>query len=193
MSVVSRCLPRKSLRGITELKGKSVGVKPAQPDLLTLMAAQVGLNAAKDIHWVTDRKVKPLELFAEGKIDAFLGFAPEPQELRARHAGHVIATTTLDRPWSQYFCCMLTGNREFVRNHAVATKRVVRAVLKATDLCATEPTQGTKGRPFLAINGYHPLEGRSLRINPSSTLCSRLIVGRDDMLAGQHPGGNVKE
>ena len=36
---------------------------------------------------------------------------------------------------------MLTGNREFVRKHAVATKRVVRAVLKATDLCATEPTQ----------------------------------------------------
>ena len=137
MSAVSSCLPRKILRGITELKGKSVGVKTAQPDLLTLMAAQVGLNAAKDIHWVTDRKVKPLELFAEGKIDAFLGFAPEPQELRARHAGHVIATTTLDRPWSQYFCCMLTGNREFVRNHAVATKQVVRAVLKATDLCAT--------------------------------------------------------
>ena len=36
---------------------------------------------------------------------------------------------------------MLTGNREFVRNHAVATKQVVRAVLKATDLCATEQTQ----------------------------------------------------
>ena len=39
------------------------------------------------------------------------------------------------------FCRMLTGNREFVRKHAVATKRVVRAVLKATDLCATEQTQ----------------------------------------------------
>ena len=38
MSAVSSCLPRKILRGITELKGKSVGVKTAQPDLLTLMA-----------------------------------------------------------------------------------------------------------------------------------------------------------
>jgi NitT/TauT family transport system substrate-binding protein len=45
----------------------------------------------------------------------------------------------MDRPWSQYFCCMLAGNREFVRNHPVATKRVLRAVLKAADLCASEP------------------------------------------------------
>ena len=28
---------------------------------------------------------------------------------------------------------------EYVRNHPVATKRVVRAILKATDLCATDP------------------------------------------------------
>ena len=36
---------------------------------------------------------------------------------------------------------MLAGNREFVRKHPVATKRVVRAILKATDLCATEPAR----------------------------------------------------
>jgi NitT/TauT family transport system substrate-binding protein len=72
---------------------------------------------------------------------AFLGFPPEPQELRARHAGHVIVSTTTDRPWSEYFCCMLTGNREYVRSHPVATKRVMRAVFKATDLCATDPAR----------------------------------------------------
>ena len=44
-----------------------------------------------------------------------------------------------DRPWSQYFCCMVEGNREFVRQHPVATKRVLRALLKAADLCANEP------------------------------------------------------
>src|SRR5690348_15762511 len=103
------------------------------------MAAQVGLDPEKDFRWVIDPKVKPLDLFAEGKIDAFLGFPPEPQELRARHAGHVILDTTVDRPWSQYFCCMLGGNREFVQKHPVATKRVLRAILKATDLCASEP------------------------------------------------------
>jgi NitT/TauT family transport system substrate-binding protein len=34
---------------------------------------------------------------------------------------------------------MVTGNRDFVRTHPVATKRVVRAILKGVDLCATQP------------------------------------------------------
>src|SRR5260370_21214834 len=59
----------------------------------------------------------------------------------ARHIGHVLVNTAVDRPWSQYFCCMLTGSREYVRNHPVATKRVLRAILNAADLCATEPAR----------------------------------------------------
>jgi NitT/TauT family transport system substrate-binding protein len=51
----------------------------------------------------------------------------------------VIVNTAVDRPWSQYFCCMLGGNRDFVRNHPIATERVLRAILKAMDLCAMEP------------------------------------------------------
>jgi NitT/TauT family transport system substrate-binding protein len=39
---------------------------------------------------------------------------------------------------------MLAGNREFVMNNPVATKRVVRAVLKAADLCATEPAASAR-------------------------------------------------
>jgi NitT/TauT family transport system substrate-binding protein len=34
---------------------------------------------------------------------------------------------------------MLAGNREFVRKNPVATKHVVRTILKATDLCDSEP------------------------------------------------------
>jgi NitT/TauT family transport system substrate-binding protein len=34
-------------------------------------------------------------------------------------------------------CCW--GHREFARNHPVATKRVIRAILKVVDLCAKEP------------------------------------------------------
>src|SRR5262249_2784807 len=86
--------------------------------------------------------------FAEGKIDAFLGFPPEPQELRARQIGHVIVNSSVDRPWSEYFCCMLAGNREFVRQHPVATKRALRAILKATDLCVTDPA--LSARPIVA-------------------------------------------
>ena len=127
-------------RTITDLKGKSVGVQALEShELVTLMAALVGLDPAKDIHWITEPKVKPIELFEQGKIDAFLAFPPEPQDLRTRHIGHVIVNTAVDRPWSQYFCCMLAGNREFVARYPVATKHVVRAILTATDLCAADP------------------------------------------------------
>jgi NitT/TauT family transport system substrate-binding protein len=126
---------------ITELKGKRVAAD--SPLLLTLMAAQVGLDPANDIHWVTstDPSFNPLELFAEGKVDAFLGFPPNPQELRTRHIGHVIVSTAADRPWSQYFCCMLSGNQGYVRKYPMATKRAMRAILKAADLCANEPAR----------------------------------------------------
>jgi len=133
---------REAIRSITDLKGKRVGVQAigSLPNIfIVLMAAEVGLHPEKDIDWVTDPNVKPKELFIDGKIDAFLGFPPEPQELRARGISHVIVNTALDRPWSQYYCCMLGGNPEYVRNYPVATKRALRAVLKAADLCTTDP------------------------------------------------------
>jgi NitT/TauT family transport system substrate-binding protein len=132
-----------NIRHVADLKGKTIGLRATPVGVLTLMAAEIGLDPAKDIHWVTSAEsgTDPLELFVQGKIDAFLGFPPEPQELRARHAGHVILNTTTDRPWSHYFCCTLASNRDYVRKHPVATKRVLRAVLKAADLCASDPAR----------------------------------------------------
>jgi NitT/TauT family transport system substrate-binding protein len=132
------------IRNVVDLKGRTVGLQDwGSPThvLVALMAAHVGLDPAKDIRWVTDPSVKPIEQFIEGKIDAFMGFPPQPQDLRARQIGHVIVNSTVDRPWSQYFCCMAAGNREYVQKYPVATKRALRAILKATDLCATEPTR----------------------------------------------------
>jgi len=137
------------IRSVADLRGKTVGVQIAGANphaFLIAMAAHVGLDPKADIHWVTstDASVKPLELFAEGKIDAFLGTPPEPQELRARGIGHVIFNSIVDRPWSQYFCCVLVGYQEYVRRHPVATKRVLRAILKAADLCVTEPARAAQ-------------------------------------------------
>jgi len=136
-----------NVRSIGDLKGKTVGVQAigSMPHtLVTLMAAQIGLDPKTDIRFVIDPKLKPIELFAAGKIDAFLGFPPEPQELRARKIGHVLVNTALDRPWSQYFCCLLAGNRDFVRKNPVASKGVLRAILKATDLCAGDPASAAR-------------------------------------------------
>ena len=136
-----------SVRSIADLKGKSVGVQglgSSQHVFTAAMAAYVGLDPAKDIQWVINPQVKPTELYEKGEIDAFLGFPPEPQDLRARHIGRVIVNSAADRPWSQYFCCMLAGNRDYVGRYPVATKRVLRAVLKADDLCGSEPSQAAR-------------------------------------------------
>ena len=130
------------IRRITDLKGKTVGVPSlgSGPHVfVSSMLAYVGLDPNQDVRWITSQPVRPKELFAAGKIDAFLGFPPEPQELRARNVGHVIVNSSVNRPWSQYFCCMLAGNAEFIRQHPIATKRVLRAILKITDLCVAEP------------------------------------------------------
>jgi NitT/TauT family transport system substrate-binding protein len=115
------------------------------------MTRLVGLDPAKDIRWVSDLSVGPIDLFIEGKIDAFLASPPVLTEVRARNIGHVIVSSITDRPWSQYYCCMLTTHTEFARKYPVATKRVLRAVLKAADLCASEPKRVAQ---LLVDQGY---------------------------------------
>jgi NitT/TauT family transport system substrate-binding protein len=127
---------------VTDLKGKTVGIRAlgsAEHLFLSVIAANVGIDPGRDISWITSDPVPPKQLFTEGKIDAVLCFPPEAQELRAQGVGRVVVNSSLDRPWSQYFCCILAGDRNYVRNYPVATKRVVRAILKAADLCATDP------------------------------------------------------
>jgi NitT/TauT family transport system substrate-binding protein len=142
------------VRAIRDLKGKTVAVQAlgsSQHVFLASMAAYVGLDPSKDMHWVAHPSAEAIQLLAAGKIDAYLGFPPDPQELRAKQIGHVVVNSTLDRPWSQYFCCMTAGNREFVRKHPMATKRALRAILKAADVCAVEPDRITRS---LVDKGY---------------------------------------
>jgi NitT/TauT family transport system substrate-binding protein len=129
---------------IAELRGKTVAVpalRSSEHLFISVMAAHIGLDPVGDIRWVTSQSPKPAELFADRKIDAVLAAPPLAQDLRARHIGHVVANSAVDHPWSQYFCCMLAGNQNYVHNNPIATKRVLRAILKAADLCATETTR----------------------------------------------------
>ena len=102
-------LAKQTIRSVSDLKGKRVGIPGfgnSSHVHITLMAAEVGLDPSKDIDWVVGSEN---QLFIDGKIDAFIGVSPDPQELRARQIGHVLLKTAVDRPWSQYFCCMLIG------------------------------------------------------------------------------------
>lgn len=129
------------VHSLRDLKGRSVAAPEgsSRQAFVAAMAASVGLDPDEDIIWINHEPGESMRLFAEGKIDAFMGFAPEPQELRSKNIGHVILNTLTDPPWSQYFCCMAAGNRDFVQRYPVATKRALRAFLKAADLCVSNP------------------------------------------------------
>jgi len=142
------------IRSIRDLKGKTVAVTDlggGRHAFLAVMAAHVGMDPRKDINIVAHPAGEAMRLLAEKKIDGFLAAPPDSQELRARKIGHVVINSMMDRPWSQYFCCLVAANREFVRKHPVATKQALRTILKATDLTAREPERIAQ---FLVDKGY---------------------------------------
>jgi len=161
------------VRTIRDLKGKTViipGLGSANHIFLASMAAYVGVDPNKEINWVTDVTVRPTaewaRLLAEGQIDAIMAAPPRSLAFREQRVGHVVVNMTTDRPWSQYFCCMVVGHQDFVRQHPVATKRVLRALLKAADLCALEPGRAAR---FLLDKGYTTQFGRYLLAKSDTT------------------------
>ncbi len=141
------------IRSVRDLKGKSVAADTSGSayTFLASMLTYVGLDPRKDIQLVKRAGTEAMRLLAKGHIDGFLALPPEPQELRARNIGHAVVNSIADRPWSQYFCCMVVGNREFVGKHPMATKRALRAILKAADICATDPARAAR---VLVDKGY---------------------------------------
>ena len=142
------------VRSIRDLKGKTVAI----PELgsphhvfTASMAAHVGLNPVRDINFVIQPAEQSAHLLQDKKVDALMGFPPVPQELRSKNIGHVIVSSGADRPWSQYFCCIVGANQAFVRKHPVAAKRALRAILKAANLCSLEPARAAR---LIADRGY---------------------------------------
>jgi NitT/TauT family transport system substrate-binding protein len=131
-----------SIQRVTDLRGKKVAIGNiggADHLFVSAVAAYVGLDPAVDITWIANPPGGHVELFTAGKIDAFTGVLNDRQQPCMHHAGHVVVNMANDPPWSNYFCCMATANTDFVRKNPVATKRALRAILKATDICHKEP------------------------------------------------------
>jgi NitT/TauT family transport system substrate-binding protein len=136
---------------LTDLKGRTVAIRD-----------YVGLDPRTAVKWVKGPSVTDgIELFRAGKADAYMAFSPQPEELRAQNVGRVLIDTAQDRPWSQYFCCVFVARREFVSSNPVATKRALRALLKATDLCAQAPERAAR---MLADRGFGPRYDVSLKV-----------------------------
>ncbi|MGW8323260.1 MAG: ABC transporter substrate-binding protein, partial [Thermodesulfobacteriota bacterium] len=139
---------REEINSVRDLKGKKVWAWTnlhAGPVLFfKSIIAYVGLDPEKDIEYVVVPMDEAVELFKKGELDAFMSFPPGPQELKAQGIGKVIVDTNVDRPWSQYFCCCVLANRDYITRHPVATRRALRAVLKATDIVAREPEMAAR-------------------------------------------------
>jgi len=151
------------VRTVRDLKGKRVSVTSLQTGrhvFLASMLAYVGLKAGQDVELVQLPPAESMSRLAEGKIDGFMAFPPEPLELKEKKIGRVLVDILTDRPWSQYFCCMMAANRDFVRKNPVATKRALRAFFKAADVCALEPERAAR---FLVDNGYTARNDRALQ------------------------------
>ncbi len=133
----------KRIESVSDLKGKTVWTgtyKDNGPHLFfKAIISYVGLDPDKDVKYFWGKKDEAMRLFNEGKIDAFMSFPPSPQELMDKGIGRLLLDTNIDRPWSQYFCCLVTGNRKFVKNNPVATRRALRAILRANDIVANDP------------------------------------------------------
>lgn len=106
---------------------------------ISSVVAYVGLDPAREIEWVVEPNYGAWpELLEAGKVDVVNAFPPQNLELREKRIGHVILNTTTDDPWRHFFCCMVAARREFVRDHPIATKRAIRAFVKANQLCEVD-------------------------------------------------------
>jgi NitT/TauT family transport system substrate-binding protein len=130
-----------AIRTIRDLKGKTIAAPAISPttSYIVAMLTSVGLDHRRDVRFVDYPLLESVQLLADGKVDALMASPPVAQELRARKIGRVVVDTATDRPWSQYFCCGVVANKDFVRKHPIATKRALRAILKADQVCASEP------------------------------------------------------
>jgi NitT/TauT family transport system substrate-binding protein len=156
-----------SVRAIRDLRGKRIAIDAlGATDHIqwSSILAYIGIDPRTDIAWVAHggSEADSLRLFVEGTVDACLLSPPFSQELRAR----VLLDTTLDRPWSQYFCCMLVANREFARRYPVATKRALRAILKAANVCALEPERAARALVERGFTTHYEYAAQAMREVP---------------------------
>ena len=143
------------VKSVADLRGKTIAIPEFGSSEHTFMASilgYIGIDPRKEVKWVKGATgMDAMTLFMDGKADAILGFAPQPRDLRAKKIGHVILNTTQDRPWSQYFCCVVVARREFVAQNPIATRRALRAFLKSADVCSNEPERAAR---MLVDKGY---------------------------------------
>ncbi|MDM0078878.1 ABC transporter substrate-binding protein [Variovorax sp. J2P1-59] len=191
------------MRMLSDLKGKTVVCEKflgGDQILLSSMLSYAGFST-NDVKWLARPGGSAMNAFIDKRADAFLAFPPEPQELRARKIGQVLLDTNVDRPWSQYYCCMIGANRDYVQRNPVATKHVLRAILKAVELCKAQPQQaagylrdhGYETRYDIGLQSLKKLNYDYRTVNPEDTLRFHALRLRDVGLIKSTPQKLIAE
>jgi NitT/TauT family transport system substrate-binding protein len=79
---------REKVRSVRELRGRTVAVieEGGRRAFVASMAVQVGLDPRKDMHFVEHPSLEGMLLFAEGNVDAFMGFPRNPRNYGRRRS-----------------------------------------------------------------------------------------------------------
>jgi NitT/TauT family transport system substrate-binding protein len=137
---------RPGIASIADLRGRTIAVTAKNASdqfygFFTILLAYIGV-APSEVNFIEiGPDVNALrDAFVDGRSEAFIAPAASGPALHRnpKNPGKVILDTTMDKPWSQYYCCQLVVNRDWARRNPIATKRVTRAVLRATDAVAKD-------------------------------------------------------
>lgn len=127
---------------IRDLRGKSIAVNARNASdqfygFFAILLAYVGVDPQTEVNFI---EIGPdlnalRDAYLDGRSQAFIAPAAFGPLLRRnpKNPGKVILDTTMDKPWSQYYCCQLVANRDWARRYPIATKRLTRALLRAAD------------------------------------------------------------
>ncbi len=135
------------INSIRDLRGKRVVAGKQDPlldnfyGLWVSLLTSVGVDPSEVAFTFSDDPTKSeIDFFIEGKSDATLAAVTQGALLHAnpKNPGKQIFDMTVDKPWSQYFCCLLVANRDWVNANPNAAKRATRAVLRAIDYGAKD-------------------------------------------------------
>jgi NitT/TauT family transport system substrate-binding protein len=135
------------INSVRDLRGKRlVATKPDVLNDLTYglwvsLLTTFGVDPSEVAFTFTnDPNKNQIDYFIDGKSEAVVAIGLGGAQLMAnpKNPGKQIFDTSVDKPWSQNFCCLLLAKREWARANPNAAKRATRAVLRAIDYGAQD-------------------------------------------------------
>ncbi len=188
------------VKDIRDLGGKRIcatGENGPEHVFISSILAFVGLDPSRDVEWVWEADYgKWPELLEQDRVDVVNAFPPQNLVLHDRGIGHVILNTTIDEPWRNFFCCMVAAHREYTQENPVATRKFLRAVIKANQLCEIDQENAARRLVALGATEQYEHARKTLRdvpygswreFDPGDTIRFFALRLREAGLIGQGP------